>query len=303
MWKNTWRFLSCQHVPSWNIHQAVKQIRVHSHKSHICYAGRSRVNIVGVCQTTCESLWDCSNSTGRLIINTSGKIRGNGSSWGEEVDPPPEWTRWDPAAMTQPPNCESKAERDRVCTACSWRWFWEGGREVVVVAGGLLSNPPKKSGDLKETLKKKQLLKSYTLAGCSKVWSVQICLNKNKLPAWSKGTEGPWSRPLVVSLPAAVLHRRLKPDFITTTFLIKAWNCRPLESFWWLVCLFLSLRKNDKELSALPFKQTETELLPGVKLRGVDSMKLLWIRVGTSFEITLLCVGTWNVTEGGTALH
>lgn len=113
----------------------------------------------------------------------------------------------------------------------------------------LLSIPPKRSGDPKETLKKekkRRLLKIYTLAGCSDVSSVQICLKENKLPARSKGTEGPWSRPSVVSLPAAVLPRHLKADFITTTFLIKAWNCRPEESFGQHVCIFFSRGKMTK---------------------------------------------------------
>lgn len=65
----------------------------------------------------------------------------------------------------------------------------------------------------------------YTLARHFNVSNIQtICLKKNKLLPRSKGTEAPWSRPSMF-LFTAVFPHRLKADFITITFLIKAWIC------------------------------------------------------------------------------
>lgn len=73
----------------------------------------------------------------------------------------------------------------------------------------------------------KGLLKIYALARHFNVSNIQtICLKENKLLPRSKGTEAPWSRPSMFLL-TAVFQCRLKIDFITITFLIKAWICFP----------------------------------------------------------------------------
>lgn len=71
----------------------------------------------------------------------------------------------------------------------------------------------------------KGLLKIYTLARHLNVSNIQtICLKKNKWLPRPKVTEAPWSRPSMF-LFTAVFQCRLKIDFITKTFLIKAWVC------------------------------------------------------------------------------
>lgn len=109
---------------------------------------------------------------------------------------------------------EGKREKDKVCISVR-----DMGRQGA--GGGQVQSAPR--GVATRLKAWKRLLKIYTPARHFNVSNIQtICLKKNKLLPRSKGTEAPWSRPSMF-LFTAVFQCRLKKDFITITFLIKAW--------------------------------------------------------------------------------